>query len=77
MAKKTKIVYPIITRGSHCTIVEHENGNFEMTWDWDQLNKDINNAIQSSITKKVSDKSTKTTTTNKQSKRKGKKNEMV
>lgn len=75
--KKTKTQYPKITVGSHSTIVEHENGKIEMTWDWDKLNEDINNAIRSSITNNISDKSTKTTATNKQSKRKGKKNEMV
>ena len=37
--------WPKIIQGSHLTITEHENGKVDMTWDWDQLNKDINNAI--------------------------------
>lgn len=43
--KKTKS-WPKITKGNHSTIIEYENGNFEIDWNWEQLNKDINNAIR-------------------------------
>ena len=84
--KKKNTEYPKVTVGSHCTIIEHENGNFEMTWDWDQLNKDINNAInaRTSANKPEPNKKSKKkssvggrTNTKPNSKRKGEKNEMV
>lgn len=81
--KKQNTVWPIVTKGSHLTITEHENGKVDMTWDWDQLNKDINNAINkeqpTSINGVTSKKSTKTGTRkpNVGTTRKGKKDEVV
>ena len=72
--------WPKITKGSHITITEHQNGRVEMTWDWEQLNKDINNAIREyehsqSSKVVVGEQSQKTGT--KASRKKGSKNELV
>jgi hypothetical protein len=41
----TNSTWPKVTQGSHSTITEYEDGSVDMTWDWDKLNKDINDAI--------------------------------
>ena len=72
--------WPKITKGSHITITEHQNGRVEMTWDWEQLNKDINDAIRefniSQSSKTVVGEQSKKTRT-KTNPTKGKKNELV
>lgn len=72
--------WPKVFKGSHSTIIEHQDGGVEMSWDWEQLNKDINNAIReyehsqsgknavSEISPKIRSKSNG---------KKGKKNELV
>ena len=81
--------WPKITKGSHLTITEHENGKIDMTWDWEQLNKDIKNAIQQYEQRQSSDtvveleiagkKGSKTGTSKRKasSAKKGKKDEVV
>lgn len=72
--------WPKITKGTHSVLTEHEDGRVEMSWDWEQLNKEINDAIrecnigQSSQTV-VSEPGEKTGT--KTNAKKGKKNELV
>ena len=72
--------WPKITKGSHTTITEHQNGQVDITWDWEQLNKDINDATrnfdlgQSSQTS-VSENDKKPRA--KTSRKKGSKNELV
>lgn len=54
MARKNKTeklnvdntAWPKVTQGNHSTIIEHKDGKFEMTWDWNKLNEEINNAIR-------------------------------
>ena len=72
--------WPKITKGSHTTITEHQNGRVEMTWDWEQLNRDINNAIwefvnSNSSQTRVSENDKKPRA--KTSRKKGSKNELV
>lgn len=72
--------WPKTTQGSHLTITEHKNGQIDMTWNWEQLNKDINNAIREyehsqSSKVVVSEQSQKTGT--KANRKKGSKNELV
>lgn len=43
---KENSVWPKVTQGSHSTITEYEDGCVDMSWDWDKLNKDINDAIK-------------------------------
>jgi len=70
--------WPIVTKGSHLTITEHGNGRIDMTWDWDQLNKEINDAIlQHSKSSKDTVSKTSNKTSTKSNGRKGKKNELV
>ena len=72
--------WPKITEGTHSVLTEHEDGRVEMSWDWGQLNKEINDAIreydirQSSQTV-VGEPGKKTGT--KTNAKKGKKNELV
>lgn len=84
MARKQKEqsteTWPKITHGSHSTIIEHQNGKVEMTWDWDKLKKDVDDAIREyehsrSGKDAISEISTKTRS--KSNGKKGKKNEMV
>jgi hypothetical protein len=73
-------IWPKVTQGSHTTIIEHEDGRVDMTWDWDKLNKDINDAInQQSTSQKInSDSSGQTSKGNSKSKtKKARKNELV
>lgn len=50
MAKK-KLVYnvdwPKITKGSHSTITEHEDGSITFVTDWEALARDVKQAIDS------------------------------
>lgn len=41
---KTK-KYPIIEKGSHLTVITHENGKTELQWDDKALARDVKNAI--------------------------------
>lgn len=43
--KKTEVTYPIIKKGSHLTVITHENGKTELVWDDEQLLKDVEEAI--------------------------------
>ena len=73
-------VWPKVTQGSHTTIIEHEDGRVDMTWDWDKLNKDINDAInqQSTSQKLNGDGSAQTRKgTSKSKTKKASKNELV
>lgn len=68
-------IMPKIIQGSHSTITEYRDGRVEMTWDWDKLNKEINDAIQL-LTNQTGE--TPSTGRKEQTKsKKGKKNEMV
>lgn len=61
-SKKTKDVWPKITKGTHSTFIEHEDGTVEMQTDWVALGNEINQAIaslettQQTKTKKVKQK---------------------
>lgn len=44
MATK-KIKFPRVTKGTHLTVTEHQDGTVEMDWDWDKLVEEINQAI--------------------------------
>ncbi len=70
--KKTKVEtvvegnWPKITKGSHLTVTEYENGKTELEWDDEALTRDVKNAILSfesripvSETKKVKNARTK------------------
>jgi hypothetical protein len=45
--KKKAVEYPIITKGSHLTVIKHENGKTDLVWDDEQLLKDVEEAIAS------------------------------
>jgi hypothetical protein len=79
--KASDSVWPKVIQGSHSTITEYEDGRIDMTWDWNKLNKDINDAIdQQSESQKInSDSSAKAgkSNTGKSKTKKGSKNELV
>ena len=88
MSQKKKIenvivreeIWPKITKGTHSVLTEHEDGRVEMSWDWEQLNKEINDAIREcnigqSSQSVVSEPGKKTRA--KTNAKKGKKNELV
>ena len=50
-AKVKLPVYPKITRGSHLTVTEYEDGRTELVWDHDALQRDVDAAIASVSTK--------------------------
>ena len=39
--------YPIVTKGSHLTVTTYEDGHTELKWDDAQLQKDVEDAINS------------------------------
>lgn len=45
--KKKAVEYPIITKGSHLTVIQHEDGKTELVWDDAQLLKDVEEALAS------------------------------
>lgn len=45
--RKTKLKYPIVTKGTHLTVTKHEDGRVELEWDYDQLLKEVKEAIAS------------------------------
>ena len=45
--KKKAVEYPIITEGSHLTVIQHEDGKTELIWDDAQLLKDVEEALAS------------------------------
>ena len=45
MATKKKITWPKVTKGSHLTVTEHEDGRTELEWDDEQLLKEVREAI--------------------------------
>ena len=76
----TNSTWPKVIQGSHSTITEYEDGSVDMTWDWDKLNKDINNAISQWIeSQNINSKlSAQTRKSNSKSKtKKASKNELV
>lgn len=42
-----KLVFPKITKGSHLTVTEYEDGKTVLEWDHEQLQKDVEQAIAS------------------------------
>jgi hypothetical protein len=77
---KENSIWPKVTQGSHSTITEYEDGRVDMIWDWDKLNKDINDAInqQSTSQKLDSEINPKTRKSNSKSKtKKASKNELA
>jgi hypothetical protein len=76
----TNSTWPKVTQGSHSTITEHEDGSVDMTWDWDKLNRDINDAInQVSTSQTIDDELSPQTRkgTSKSKTKKASKNELV
>lgn len=55
-------IIPQIVQGSHLTITYHANGKIDMEWNWEQLNKEINEAIETWALGSASKTSKKTTT---------------
>jgi hypothetical protein len=48
--KKTiteKVIYPIVTKGSHLTVTEYEDGRTELVWDDEALVNDVRKALVS------------------------------
>lgn len=45
-AAQEKIAYPIVTKGSHLTVTEYEDGRTELVWDHDALQRDVDEAIK-------------------------------
>jgi len=50
--KKQKVelseeLWPKVTKGSHLTVTEYEDGKVDMVWDDDALARDVRNAIAS------------------------------
>ncbi len=43
--KKVKEVWPKVVKGSHLTVITHENGKTELEWDDDALTKDVQKAL--------------------------------
>jgi hypothetical protein len=43
--KKAKTSSPRVTKGSHLTVYEDENGKTTLEWDYEQLVKDVREAI--------------------------------
>lgn len=43
--KKAKEVWPKVVKGSHLTVITHENGKTELEWDDDALTKDVQKAL--------------------------------
>lgn len=41
------IVYPIVTKGSHLTVTQYEDGTTELVWDDEALLRDVREAIAS------------------------------
>lgn len=41
------IVYPIVTKGSHLTVTQYEDGTTELVWDDEALARDVREAIAS------------------------------
>jgi hypothetical protein len=46
-----KVVFPKVTKGSHLTVTEYEDGRTELVWDHDALQRDVESAIASVSTK--------------------------
>ena len=42
-----KIVFPKVVKGSHLTVTTYEDGRTELEWDHVQLQKDVEDAINS------------------------------
>ena len=49
------VILPQIVRGSHLTITYHADGRVDMEWDWDQLNREINEAIETWYSKSTTE----------------------
>lgn len=45
--KKSTGMWPKITKGSHLTVITHEDGRTELEWDDDALARDVREAIAS------------------------------
>jgi hypothetical protein len=49
MTAKKKVqeskVYPIVTKGSHLTVTEYEDGRTELVWDDEALMNDVRKAL--------------------------------
>jgi hypothetical protein len=45
--KKSTGTWPKITKGSHLTVITHEDGKTELEWDDDALARDVREAIAS------------------------------
>lgn len=45
MSKKKKTSYPYSEKGSHLTVVTHEDGRTELIWDDEALLRDVREAI--------------------------------
>ncbi len=45
--KKSTGTWPKITKGSHLTVITHENGKTELEWDDEALARDVREAIAS------------------------------
>lgn len=43
--EKTKEVWPKVIRGSHSTRTEYEDGRVEFVTHWDELARDVRNAL--------------------------------
>jgi hypothetical protein len=44
-AKKPKVQYPIVIRGSHSTRTEYEDGRVDFVTHWDELVRDVQEAL--------------------------------
>ena len=44
-AKKSKESWPRVVKGSHLTVITHENGRTELEWDDEALARDVREAI--------------------------------
>lgn len=45
--KKTKVTeWPRVTKGTHLTVYEYEDGKTKLEWDYNQLLKEVKEAIQ-------------------------------
>jgi hypothetical protein len=49
--KSDSVVYPKVTKGTHLTVTEYEDGNTELVWDHDALQRECEEAIASVETK--------------------------
>lgn len=49
--KKENTEWPQVTKGSHLTVIKHENGKIDLEWDDEALLRDVQEAIASVETK--------------------------